>query len=136
MKRLLAVLCTLLISSVALAQEKFPDISHDELKTAIKDKKVTLLDVNGTSTYEKGHIPGAIDFTKDKEKIASKLPKDKGALIVAYCANENCTAYQKGALAAKELGYTNIKHYAKGIMGWKDSGEKIEIVEKAEKAAK
>jgi rhodanese-related sulfurtransferase len=126
MKKLLAVVCTLILGSVAIAQEKFPDISHDELKAAVAAKKVTLLDVNGTSTYEKGHIPGAIDFTKAKDSIASKLPKDKGALIVAYCANENCTAYQQGAKAAKDLGYTNVKHYAKGIMGWKDAGEPVE----------
>jgi rhodanese-related sulfurtransferase len=126
MKKLLAIVCVLALGAIARAEEKFPDISHDELKAAIAAKKVTLLDVNGSETYAKGHIPGAIDFTKEKSNIASKLPKDKGALIVAYCANENCPAYQQGAKAAKELGYTNVKHYAKGIMGWKDSGEPTE----------
>jgi rhodanese-related sulfurtransferase len=129
MKKLLTLVCALVIGvgTLALAaDEKFPDISHDELKAAIAAKKVTLLDVNGTSTYAKGHIPGAIDFTKQKDSIASLLPKEKGALIVAYCANENCTAYQQGAKAAKDLGYTNVKHYSKGIMGWKDAGEKVE----------
>ena len=126
MKKLLTLVCTLVLGSIALAEEKFPDISHDELKAAIAKKSITLLDVNGTETYATGHIPGAIDFTKEKATIASKLPKDKGALIVAYCANENCTAYQQGAKAAKELGYTNVKHYAKGIMGWKNAGEPTE----------
>jgi len=128
MRKLLVLACSLVLGlgSVALGDDKYPDISHDELKSAIAGKKVTLLDVNGTETYVKGHIPGAIDFTKAKDTIASKLPKDKGALIVAYCANENCTAYQQGAKAAKELGYTNVKHYAKGIMGWKDAGEPTE----------
>ena len=126
MKKLLAMVCTLALGTLAIAEDKYPDISHDELKSAIATKKVTLLDVNGSDTYAKGHIPGAIDFTKAQDSIASKLPSDKSALIVAYCANENCTAYQKGAKAAKDLGYTNVKHYAKGIMGWKDSGEKVE----------
>ena len=126
MKKMLALVCALVLTTVAVAEDKFPDISHDELKAAIAKKSVTLLDVNGTSTYAKGHIPGAIDFTAEKANIAGKLPKDKGALIVAYCANENCPAYAQGAKAAKDLGYTNVKHYAKGIMGWKDSGEKTE----------
>jgi rhodanese-related sulfurtransferase len=127
MKYLLTLACTLALCTVAMAQEKYPDISHDELKAAITKKAVTLLDVNGTATYAKGHIPGAMDFTKIKpEELAAKLPKDKNALIVAYCANENCTAYQKGAKAAKDLGYTNVKHYAKGIMGWTAAGEKAE----------
>src|SRR5690348_15236039 len=126
MRKLLALLCMFALASISRAEDKYPDISHDELKSAISAKHVTLLDVNGTDTYKKGHIPGAIDFTKDKDTIAAKLPKDKGALIVAYCANENCSAYQQGAKAAKDLGYTNVKHYAKGIMGWKDSGEPTE----------
>ena len=128
MKKLLAVACTLVmgLGSVALADDKYPDISHDELKAAIASKKVALLDVNGSDTYAKGHIPGAMDFAKVKADLATKLPKDKSTLIVAYCANENCTAYQQGAKAAKDLGYTNVKHYAKGIMGWKDSGEPTE----------
>jgi len=128
MKKFLALACTLVLGlvSVALAEDKFPDISHDELKAAIAAKKVTLLDVNGSETYAKGHIPGAMDFTKVKPDLASKLPKDKSALIVAYCANEACSAYQQGATAAKALGYTNVKHYAKGIMGWKDAGETTE----------
>ena len=126
MKYLLTLACTLGLASFVMADDKYPDISHDELKSAIATKKVTLLDVNGSDTYAKGHIPGAIDFTKAQDSIASKLPSDKGALIVAYCANENCTAYQKGAKAAKDLGYTNVKHYAKGIMGWTSAGEKTE----------
>jgi rhodanese-related sulfurtransferase len=127
MKYLLALVGAMLLSSVAVAEDKYPDISHEELKAAIAKKEVTLLDVNGSKSYEKRHIPGALDFTKmKKDEVASKLPKDKSALIVAYCANENCSAYQKAAKAAKDLGYTNVKHYSKGIMGWEDAGEKTE----------
>jgi len=110
----------------AAASTQVPDISHDELKQAMKEKKVTLLDVNGSETYKKGHIPGAIDFEATETQLASKLPKDKNALVVAYCGNERCKAYQAGASKAKELGYTNVKHYSKGIAGWKSAGEKTE----------
>lgn len=127
MKKLALTLCTIVASSlVAFAAEKFPDISHDELKKAIEEKKVTLIDVNGSETYKKGHIPGAIDFASEKKELAAKLPADKDALVVAYCGNEQCGAYAAGAKAAKELGYTNVKHYSKGIAGWKKSGEKVE----------
>jgi rhodanese-related sulfurtransferase len=127
MKKLTAFLCALALAPiVALAAEKFPDISHEELKKAIEDKKVTLIDVNGTNSYKAGHIPGAINFETEKSDLASKLPKDKDALIVAYCGNEQCGAYAAGAKKAKELGYTNVKHYSKGIAGWKKAGEKTE----------
>lgn len=127
MKKLIAFLCALALSPiVALAADKFPDISHDELKKAIGEKKVTLIDVNGSDSYKSGHIPGAINFETTKDELAAKLPQDKNALVVAYCGNEQCGAYATAAQKARELGYTNVKHYAKGIAGWKSSGEKTE----------
>lgn len=127
MKKLTAFLCAIALTPLlAIAADKVPDISHDELTKAIEDKKVALIDVNGTDSYKSGHIPGAINFETAKADLASKLPKDKDALVVAYCGNEKCGAYQAGAKAAKELGYTNVKHYSKGIAGWKAAGSKIE----------
>ena len=41
----------------AVANTQVPDIDHDELKKAMKEKKVTLIDVNGSDSYQKGHIP-------------------------------------------------------------------------------
>ncbi len=120
MRTLTATLCALILSSLAaFAGDKFPDITHDQLKQAIAEKKVVIIDVNGTDSYKAGHIPGAIDFEKAEAKLAEQLPKDKGALIVAYCGNEQCPAYAFAAEKAKELGYTNVKHYAPGIAGWK-----------------
>ena len=126
MKKLTAFLCALTLTPLlAFSAEKFPDISHEELTKAIEEKKVALIDVNGSDSYKAGHIPGAIDFESAKKDLASKLPKDKDTLVVAYCGNEQCGAYQAGAKAAKELGYTNVKHYSKGIAGWKKSGAEV-----------
>ena len=108
------------------ADSTFPDITHDELVKALQTKSATLLDANGSETYKEGHIPTAIDFEQAEKCLASLLPADKNALIVAYCGNEQCTAYRRAAKAASELGYTNVKHYAKGIVGWKSSGAKVE----------
>lgn len=103
-----------------------PDISLADLKKAIADKAVVLLDCNGTKSYESGHIPGALDFDSAGADLAKRLPKDKGALVVAYCGGPKCLAYKAGTEAATKLGYTNVKHFSGGISGWKDAGEKIE----------
>jgi 3-mercaptopyruvate sulfurtransferase SseA len=90
MKKLTALLCAITLTPLlALAADKFPDISHDELTKAIEEKKVTLIDVNGTDSYKAGHIPGAIDFESTKKELASKLPEDKDALVVAYAATNS-----------------------------------------------
>lgn len=127
MKKLLCTLSLLLVAAAtSFAASAFPDISLADLKKAIADKDVTLLDVNGTEKYDKGHIPGAIDYTAVKADLATKLPADKDALIVAYCGSPQCGAYARAATAAKELGYTNVKHYSGGIKGWTEAGEPTE----------
>ena len=127
MKTLSALLLVLGLARLAVAaSSKVPMITHDALKAAIAAKQVTLLDVNGSDSFQEGRIPGAIDYIANEKKIAALLPKDKSALIVAYCGNEYCPAYLAAATTARELGYTNVKHYAPGIDGWKKSGAKVE----------
>ena len=123
MKKLLAIVAPLLIAASLYAGE-FPDISITELKSAIASKKVVVIDVNGAESWQKGHIPGALNF--DGAKLASVLPKDKNALVVAYCGGPKCKAYQAAANAAEKLGYKNVKHLSAGISGWMQAGEKTE----------
>src|SRR5882724_4106787 len=123
MKKFTTFLFALCLVGAALAApEKIGSISHAELIAAIAAKSVTVLDVNGSESFQEGRIPGAIDYLAQKEKISALLPRDKHALVVAYCGNEYCSAYQAAATAVLELGYTNVKHYAPGIDGWKKSG--------------
>jgi rhodanese-related sulfurtransferase len=124
MKKLLTLVLAL-FATAAMAAE-FPDISIADLKQAIADKKVTVIDVNGAASYAKGHVPGAINFAEAKADLASKLPADKGALVVAYCGGPSCSAYKAAANKAAELGYTNVKHLSAGISGWLQAGEATE----------
>jgi len=125
MKKFLTLLAVV-FGAVALHAGEFPDISINELKSAIAEKKVTVIDVNGSDSFKSGHIPGAIDFQSQKADLASKLPADKSALVVAYCGGPTCGAYAAAATAARELGYTNVKHLSAGISGWKDASAPLE----------
>lgn len=125
MKKLIVLGATALVT-LAVYAAHYPEIQINELKSAMSSQKVTILDVNGTDSYKQGHIPGAIDFTATKAKLARVLPKDKNALVVAYCGGPKCNAYESAAKAAKELGYTNVKHLTAGISGWQAAGEKME----------
>ena len=125
MKKLFSLLAVLAFVASIQAGE-FPDISIDEMKAAIAAKKVTVIDVNGEESYKKGHVPSALEFGAVKEKLASVLPKDKKALVVAYCGGPKCQAYTAAATAAKKLGYKNVKHMSAGISGWLQAGEKTE----------
>ena len=123
MKKILTLL--FLTPFLSLLASPFGDISVSELEKAIAAKKVAILDVNGASSFSKGHVPGAIEFSSNKSKLASLLPEDKSTLVVAYCGGPSCRAYLRGAEAAKKLGYKNVKHLSAGISGWKKAGKEI-----------
>ena len=125
MKKLLALI-TLTVCAISAQAGEFPDISVAEVKAAIESKKATLIDVNGTESWQKGHVPSAVDFVSNKKELAKVLPTDKGALVIAYCGGPTCGAYAAAAKAAKELGYTNVKHMSAGLSGWLAAGEKTE----------
>jgi len=105
---------------------EFPDISVKEVQTLTESKKAVLLDVNGSESYAKGHVPGALNYEKIEGDLAKALPQDKNTLIVAYCGGPACKAYRSAATAAEKLGYKNIKHMSAGISGWKAAGQKVE----------
>ena len=128
MKKLFVLGAAALLAAAVYAGQ-YADITIGDVKSAIAEKKVTLLDANGSDSWKKGHIPGAIDFSANKEKLAQLLPKDKNALVVAYCGGPKCQAYQAAAKAAEKLGYKNVKHLVAGISGWQEAGEKMEKVD-------
>jgi rhodanese-related sulfurtransferase len=121
----LLTLAASLFAVTAFAGE-FPDISIADVNKAIAEKKATIIDVNGPSSYKEGHVPTAIEFTAIKKDFAKALPADKDALIIAYCGGPACNAYQAAAKAAEELGYKNVKHMSVGISGWKEAKQKTE----------
>lgn len=125
MKALLAILMSLFCAGSLFAGE-YPDISVADLKKAIAEKKAVVIDVNGSDSWKAAHVPTALDFESVKADLKAKLPEDKKTLVVAYCGGPQCNAYTRAAKAAKELGYTNVKHLSAGISGWKAAGEKTE----------
>ena len=127
MKKFATILASLLFATAVFAgSAKVTDITQPELQAAIASKSAVILDVNGSDSYKAGHIPGAIDYIAHKDQIASMLPANKNALVVAYCGSPACHAYAAAADEAVKLGYTNVKHFAPGISGWKQSGAPVE----------
>ena len=122
----LIVIISLCVSSMAVAKgkkcddfSKFTDVNATEMATIVKAKSATVIDVNSEESFKKSRIPGAIHFATNKTNFSGVLPKDKNAMIVAYCGGKSCTAWQKAAQAACEMGYKNIRHFSEGITGWK-----------------
>ena len=125
MKKLSAALVAIAIAVTAFAGE-YKEVSVKEAREMVDGKKAVFIDVNGTDSYKKGRIPGALNYEEVKGKLASAMPKDKNATVAAYCGGPQCQAYQKAAKAASDLGYKNVRHLVAGISGWKEAGQPVE----------
>ena len=90
----------------AKEEKKIADISHDDLVKAIKEKKVILIDCNGTESYDAGHIPGAIDFAKAKEELAKNLLATIPAEIRACRRNTHRTSATRNRSRWPQLDHT------------------------------
>ena len=104
------------------SDEHYPLISKSELNKAASEKTAAIFDVNSTESYQQAHVPGAVHFGSHEKDFASLLPKDKNALIVAYCGGPSCSAWLKAAKQACSMGYTNVRHFKEGIKGWVKQG--------------
>jgi len=70
--------------------------------------------------YVDGYIPTAVSIPASQfDKMADKLPEDKGELLIFYCGGLACPLSHKSAFAAEAMGYTNVKVYAAGFPDWK-----------------
>lgn len=91
MKKILLVLVTILVvfsQAILRAEEAIPaaapveaaeavkDIAIADLKAAIEAKSVFILDCNGSDSFSKGHIPGAVDFEEQRKEF-DKLYDEK-----------------------------------------------------------
>lgn len=72
-------------AATAKKMAQFPSMTVAEVQKALEKGKATVIDVNPLESYNAGHIPGALHFGTVKKELAGKLPKDKNALILAYC---------------------------------------------------
>ena len=126
MKKLLALIA-IAVLAVNVQAGEYPDISIGDLEKAIKAGKVVVIDVNGAKSFkQRGRIPSAVSF-KDAKSLAKQLSKSKkDTLVVAYCGGPTCNAYKRGASAAADLGFKNVKHLSAGISGWIKAGKNLE----------
>lgn len=94
-------------------------ISMREAETLVGKEGVYFFDVNTLEIWAEGFIPGAVFFNVHNWR--DLLPKNKDALMVFYCANPMCTMSNLAARETMKLGYTNVRHMADGIYGWRMS---------------
>jgi rhodanese-related sulfurtransferase len=108
------------------AESVTTDIDTQALKKMLDDElEMVLIDIR--TTDEVSNMGGTIDAIQNSviprgwlEFRASKVAQNKDTPIVVYCG-----AGIRSPLAAKtlqDMGYTNVKNYSTGFLGWRKAG--------------
>ena len=92
---------------------------NESLKSEQPD--FVLVDVRGSDSFSKGHVPGAINIPHGK-MIASRMRQyDDGKTLVVYCAGPHCNGANKASVRLAGLGIP-VKMMIGGVTGWLDEG--------------
>ena len=105
------------------------DISTTELgewmtARAAGELDFVLIDARDRTSYEKGHLPGAINLSiQDVESHANGIiGTSREERIVVYCSGYACPASARVATRLVELGYRGVVEYPGGLEEWQETG--------------
>jgi len=101
----------------AAAKARVSQVDPGEVDALLAAGAVAI-DVREADEHARGTVPGATNISIGSlaERIAAEVP-DLDAPIVCFCSGGN-----RGALAAaalEDLGYTNVKSIAGGLLAYK-----------------
>ncbi len=100
-----------------------PPIDIDQLRAALDDDAIVVVDAQGPGGYQAGHIPGAVDFDLDRvEEQATELIGEADREVVVYCTDIECQGAEFVGVQLVEAGYTNVRRYPAGVAGWRGAG--------------
>lgn len=117
----------------APALESFPveTISMESVRAAIQNRSATILDARSAPYYESGHLPGALELSRDQFgrdylRLRARLEKAKNHPIVVYCSGGACHDSKMVAQALSTLGFSNVRIFAGGWDDWTAAGLPVE----------
>jgi rhodanese-related sulfurtransferase len=105
-----------------------PRLSQQEFQKLHSASDVLIIDVRSASSFEAGHIPGAINvpLAEVETQIDAIRARAKGRQIVTYCS---CPAEYSAAEAALRLhrhGFKQVSALIGGFPDWVAAGGRVE----------
>jgi len=100
-------------------------ISTSELALALQnqDDAPTLLEALPAPYFVKEHLPSAQNLPLDElERRISQLAPRRDRPVVVYCSGPTCNNSHTAAARLRQLGYSQVRVYAEGKLGWREAG--------------
>lgn len=92
-------------------------ISPGALHELVRERRVTVIDVNSRQNWARAHVPGALNLDPGSYQDGD-LPADRVSDLVFYCSNPLCRKAPNAARRARQMGYGNVRVMSAGISGW------------------
>lgn len=102
-------------------------IAPRDLHESMKQRAITVIDLNARHSWLKERVPGALNLAPDFDD--GLLPADRAAPLVFYCSNPLCRKAPHAGRRAKKLGYTDVRVMSAGIVGWVGAGLPVDSSE-------
>jgi rhodanese-related sulfurtransferase len=127
----LAAELTSLVEAPAFRLTDADTISLDQLRAVVGDHKTMVLDARAAPFYQQGHIPGALnlsrdDFAGDYRHLRPILDAAKDKSIVVYCSGGDCHDSRMVASALLSLGFSQVRVFTGGWSTWTEAGLPVE----------
>ena len=125
-QRLSAELTTL-VQAPPFQLSQIDTVSIAQFRTDVDDKQSLILDARSAPFYAQGHVPGAInlsrdDFAADYKRLRPTLDQAKDKQIVVYCSGGDCHDSRMVASALLSLGFSKVQVFTDGWTGWTQAG--------------
>ena len=96
-----------------------PTVGREQLQEKLaRGDRFKLVMAASDFGFRAKHIPGSLHFKTPDEMFGALGPTDD---IVVYCSNEDCHASLGAIQKLRERGYTNVSHYAGGLIDWENA---------------
>ncbi len=99
----------------------FKILTREELERMMeRNEDFVLVDVSSPESYERGHIPGAINIPLEEiEKKAGKVLNRRERIFV-YSRDSRCS--HEAARKLVDLGFARVWDYEGGLEDWREGG--------------
>lgn len=104
-----------------------PPVDIAELRSAVDDPEVLVIDAQGDGKFDTAHIPGAVDIRLDDVlEQAGPLIDRPDRRVILYCTDSECLGSEFVGTQLVQAGYTNVGRFPGGVAEWADAGLPVE----------
>lgn len=113
-----------------------PPVDIDEVRAALDDPEVLVIDAQGDGKFDVAHMPGAIDMHLDDVLgQAEQLVDHRDRRIIVYCTDAECLGSEFVGTQLVQAGYSNVGRFPGGVKEWADAGLPVESARPADGSA-